>query len=147
MAPNLPKWKHDLSQGMIREGLPNAPIEDALKCSRNHRSNLAKYGNTTAPRKPPGRQRSLTPTMRDALREYIRIWPDRYLDELVVYLFDDFGTLVSKSTISRELKRIGLSKKQFRQIAQQRDPGLRDLYLHNISPFDLVHLVFVDESG
>lgn len=151
MAPNLPRWKHDLSHGMILAGARSSAIEDALNCSRNsigrHHSNLAKYGSTTAPRKPPGRRRSLTPYIRDALREYVRIWPDRYLDEFAVYLFDDFDTLVSESTISRELKRMGLSKKQFRQIAQQRDPELRDLYIYNVSSFDPHDFVFVDESG
>lgn len=55
--------------------------------------------------------------MRDALREYVCIWPHRYLDERAGFLFDEFDFLVSESTISRELKRMGLSKKQCRQIA------------------------------
>jgi Winged helix-turn helix len=114
MAPNLPRWKHDQIYGMVRAGFPDAAIKDAVKCSRNTlgriRSNLDKYGSTT-------------PSMRDAVREYLRIWPDRYLDQLVVYLADEFDTLVSVSTISRELKRMGLSKKRIRQIAQQRLTG------------------------
>jgi transposase len=32
-------------------------------------------------------------------------------------------------------------------VAKERNPDLRDLYLHNLSPFRLYHLVYVDESG
>lgn len=108
-----------MSRGMLRAGASNKFLKGELGCHRNsvsrHRSNWANYGSTAAPRKAPGRKRSLTPCMRDALREYVRIWPDRYLDEFAVYLADDFDDdPVSESTISRELKRMGLSKKQFR---------------------------------
>ena len=136
---------------MIRKGFGNVAIKRAAGCSRNTigriRTNLRGFGCTTAPRKPRGRRRSLTPTMRKALHEYIRIWPDRYLDELSIYLADDFDEVVSVSTISRELKRARLSKKKYRKIAQQRDPDLVDVYLHNISSMEHRQLVFVDESG
>lgn len=151
MAPHLAKWQHDQIQHMVNAGFGDVAIKKAVVCSRNAvshiRQNLLKFGRTTEPQRNRGRRRSLTPAMRRALLEYLRIWPDRYLDELAIYLADDFDELVSVSTISRELKRAGLSKKKNRQIAQQRDPDLRDLYLHNISPMEPRHLVFVDESG
>ncbi len=57
------------------------------------------------------------------------------------------GVLVDPSTVSRALKSINWSKKKMRQIARERNPDLRDFYLHTISPFPSWQLVYVDESG
>ena len=126
-------------------------IAEAAECSRNAvshiRTNLHYFGDTTAPRNPSGRCRSLTPDMRRALLGYLEVWPDRYLDELAVYLADDFDVLVSTSTISRELRRARFSKKLNRRIARQRDAELRNLYLYNISSMTARQLVYIDESG
>ena len=54
MAPNLLRWKHDQLDDMVRTGFHDAEIKDAVKCIRirsNLRSNLRKYGSTTALRK------------------------------------------------------------------------------------------------
>lgn len=85
--------------------------------------------------------------MLDALRERLIEKPQMYLDEMIVFLFDDFGVLVDASTISRALTSISWSKKKMRQIARERNADLQDFYLHNISPFRSYHLVYLDESG
>lgn len=151
MAPNLSKTRHAEIEYMIDAGFTDVAIGGALECSRNAvghiRRNLQDFGHTKAPRNPSGRPRSLTPAMREAILEYLRVWPDRYLDELVVYLADEFDILVSESTICRELKRAGWSKKKNRQEAQQRDAGVRDSYIYNMSAIHPSRIVFVDESG
>jgi hypothetical protein len=73
--------------------------------------------------------------------------PDMYQDEMVVFLWDEFETLVTTFSVSRALASIGWSKKAARRIAQERNADLRDLYLHNLSAFRSYHLVHIDESG
>ena len=73
--------------------------------------------------------------------------PHMYQDEMVVFLWDEFGILVTTYSISRALKEAGWSKKTARRIAQERSAELRDLYLHTLSEFRSYHLVYIDESG
>jgi hypothetical protein len=85
--------------------------------------------------------------MLDALREYLLERPDRYLDEMAVFLWDEFDIRVTKSSISRALASIGWTKKAARSVAKERNADLRDFYLYNLSALRSYHLVFVDESG
>ena len=152
MAPNLVVWQHALIQDMIdQHTFRDWQIAEAAECSRNAvgaiRANLQCFGTTTAPRNVSGARRSITPSMRQALLDHLWVKPDRYLDELVVFLWDDFRLLVSTSTISRELEAAGWSKKKARQEAKQRNPDLRDWYRHEISSYEVDQLLFVDESG
>jgi hypothetical protein len=66
---------------------------------------------------------------------------------MVVLLWDEFEVLVTTSAVSRALASIGWSKKVARRVAKERNPDLRDFYLHNLSAFRSYHLVYVDESG
>jgi transposase len=85
--------------------------------------------------------------MREALRDHLLEKPGLYQDEMVVFLYDEFIILATISNVSRALKSIGWSKKTTRHVAQERNPELRDCYLHNLSEFRSYHLVYVDESG
>lgn len=85
--------------------------------------------------------------MLDALRERLIEKPDQYLDEMAVFLWDEFEVLVTTSTISRTLKTIEWSKKTARRVALGRSAELRDLYLYDLSAFESYHVVYVDESG
>lgn len=73
--------------------------------------------------------------------------PDMYQDEMLVFLWDEFGTLVTTFSVSRVLASIGWSMKAVRRIAQEGNADLRDLFLHNLSAFRSYHLVYIDESG
>ena len=152
MAPNLAAAHHAQIRDMIDYGVfHDTEIAEAVECSRNAvgaiHANLQCFGKTNAPRNISGPRRSITPSMREALLDLLRVKPDRYLHELVVFLWDAFNLLTSTSTISRELKSTGWSKKKARQEAKQRNPDLRDYYLHDISSYEPGQLVFVDESG
>lgn len=85
--------------------------------------------------------------MLKALHEHLRAKPGLCQDEMVVFLYDEFGILLSISSISRALKDIGWSKKVTQHVAQERNADLRDYYVHNLSEFRSYHLVYVDESG
>jgi len=85
--------------------------------------------------------------MLDALCEYLLENPDLYLEEMAVFLWDEFEVLVAKSSISRALSSLGWPKKVARRVAKEQNPDLRDFYLYNLSSFRSYHLVYLDESG
>jgi hypothetical protein len=85
--------------------------------------------------------------MLEALCDYLLEKPTLYLDEMAVFLWDEFDIHVTISSISRALSSIGWSKKIARQKAKERNQDLRDEYINYISDFHSDQLVFVDESG
>jgi transposase len=85
--------------------------------------------------------------MLEALCDYLLENPTLYLDEMAIFLWDEFAIQATKSSISRALMSKGWSKKTARVKARERNLDLRDEYLHFISDFQSYHLVYVDESG
>ena len=85
--------------------------------------------------------------MLEALCEHLLEKPGLYLDEMELFLWDEFDVFVSTFSIRRALKSIGWNKKTIRRVAKGRNADLRDFYLHNISDFRSWQFVFVDESG
>lgn len=105
------------------------------------------FGTMKAPWNGGGRPRSITPSMLEALREHLVEKPDQYLDEMVLYLWDEFKISASTSGVSRALKSIGWSKKTCRLVAKGRNADLRDYYMYQLSSFRSYQLVYVHESG
>ena len=66
---------------------------------------------------------------------------------MAVFLYDEFGILLSTSGISRALKSIGWGKKVTRHVAQDLDVDLLDYYAHNLSEFCSYRFICEDESG
>jgi transposase len=138
MAPDLAPSQHDLIRDMIlHQTLTTREMADAAGCSERCikaiRSNLHYFGTTKAPPNGGGRHPSITLHMLEVLRENLLEKPELYLEEMAVFLWD--GVLVSPSSISRALLSINWSKKTARQVVKERNPDLRDLYLHNLSAF------------
>lgn len=153
MAPNLAAAQREQIHAMIRAGhLTADEIAYVVGCSSRSvkaiRSNLRTFGTPNAPPTVPvGRSRAVTSVMSDALKEMLFSKPDRQLDELAVFLQDDFEVEVSNSTISRTLKKEGWSRKTIRRKAKEQNADLRDKYLHDLTSFASYHLVYIDESG
>jgi len=153
MAPNLAVSQHVTIQGMIEEGsLTNDKIAAVAKCSPRTIStsptNLRRLGSTKAPYNGcGGRPRSMTQEMFEALLDLLREKPYLQLDEMEIFLWDRFDELLSTSTISRALDRAGWSKKVARRIAKEQCADLRDMYLHDLSPFDDDQVIYVDETS
>ena len=78
---------------------------------------------------------SITQSVHIALQELLCKSPHHYLEEMQGFLLRQFSVLVSKSTMSRTLKRIHWSKKIMRRKAKERNPDLRDFYMYKISRF------------
>jgi hypothetical protein len=85
--------------------------------------------------------------MLDALWEHLLKKPNRYLNEMAVFLWDKFWTYLPISTTSRTSKSADWSKKACRRVASGHNADLRKYYLYNLSSFRSYHLVYVDESG
>lgn len=152
MAPNLAASQRNLIYDMLVTSSHTADtIADIAGCSTRSvkaiRSNIRAFNTAKAPWNGGGRPRSITPSMLEALREHLLEKPDKYLDEMVIFLWDEFRILVAASTVSRALKLMNWSKKQSRHVAKGRNADLRDFYLHNVSVYSSYHLVYVDESG
>jgi hypothetical protein len=69
------------------------------------------------------------------------------VDEMIVFLYDEFNKLFTKSSVCHGLKQEGWSNKAAKQKAKERNADLRDTYFYFISDFSSYHLVYVDESG
>jgi transposase len=152
MAPNLAASQHALIHDMIvSETLSAAEMADVAGCSKRSikyfRSNLRCFGTTKAPPNGTGRRPSITPSMLQALQQCLLEKPGLHLDEMALFLWDEFEAVVTAMSISRALKSIGWSKKVARSIAKERNADLRDYYLYNLSAFHSYQLVHVDESG
>jgi hypothetical protein len=85
--------------------------------------------------------------MLEALHERLLGKPGQYLEEMVVFLWDEFGVSLSTSAVSRALKSSGWSKKMCRRVAKGRNADPRDYYMYKLSSFCSYQLVYVDESG
>jgi transposase len=136
MAPNLALSQHDLVGDMILDGkLTTRKMAAAADCSERSikamRSNFRCFGSTKAPPNRRGRRQSMTPHMLQVLRERLLEKPGLYLEEMALFIWDEFDVWVSLSCISRALKSIKWSKKTARRVAKERNPDLRDFYLHN----------------
>lgn len=152
MAPRLPPLKLYLIRDMIQSrSLTTSEMAEQAECSdrtiKNIRKNLRQFGNVHAPTNRVGRRRTITPRMLEALCDHLVEKPALYLDEIAVFLWDEFETQVTTSSIRRALVAHGWSKKVSRQRAREQNPDLREIYLRNLSDFHSYHLVYVDESG
>ena len=152
IAPNLAQSVHEQLEDMITSGkYADNEIAKTARCSqrtvRRLRSHLRQFGTTKAPPNVAGRPKSITPVMLSALFDRLLEKPGMYQDEMVVFLWDEFETLVTTSIIGRALRAEGWTKKVIRQIAEEQNADLRDFHLYNLSAFSSYHLVFTDESG
>ncbi|GFG19955.1 hypothetical protein IFM5058_10397 [Aspergillus udagawae] len=153
MAPRLSLLQVEIARDMIlsKEPLTNTEIARVAQCSErsvtNIRRNLKLFGTPRAPENRVGRLKSITSHMLQVLCEHLHEEPGLYLDEMAVFLWNEFEIWVTTSSIRRALISSGWSKKIARLRAKERNAELRDIYLNNLSDFQSYHLVFVDESG
>ena len=146
MARHLEPWKHVLIRDMIRRKcFTTSQIAEAAECSgrsvRKIRADLALFDGEKPPVDRGGRPRGITRPMLEALCEHLTEKPGLYLDEMVIFLYDEFGILLSSSSIKRTLSSIGWSKKKTQQKAKERNLDLRDFYFHKLSEFHSYQLV------
>lgn len=151
MAPQISLIRRNLIDSLIKQGFENKIIAPAARCSlravQRIRSKTEAPDMSSTSNTQIGRRSCITPLMLKALCDKLTEQPDMYRCEMVDFLQEKFDRKVSERSIGRALHSCGWNRKVIRRIAQQRDPDLRDYYLHRMAQYESYHLVFVDESG
>jgi transposase len=93
-----------------------------------------------------GRPRALTLADEKALFMELQTAGWYYQDEMIKWLMDERGVVVSQPTISAMLKRNNWTRKSIKLMSNNRNEGLRHSYLKEISIYSAEQLVFIDES-
>jgi transposase len=132
-------------------GWPVADIAIQVRVSPtavyNTLQNLVRYG---APVKPQfskvGRPRKLSQADEDRVFEWLleEGWRDQ--DEIVKWLHIERGVEVSRTCISRMLKRRRWTRKAAKRQSNRASHELRHLYLEDLAQYRSEDLVFLDES-
>ena len=119
MARHLDSRQHKIILHMIRSNkLTTSQIAAVAKCSPRSvsyiRRKLRLYGTAKPCLLRAGRPPSITPLMIKALCDHLTENSDLYIEEMAVFLWDEFNVLPSMSSIQRALSRQGWMKKQAR---------------------------------
>lgn len=152
MAPNLAPSKHELIHDMLRSGeLSISQMAKAAGCNKRTilriSSNIWTFGVVKALPNKGGRPRSISLVMLEGLCDHLLEKPNLYLDEMVLFLRDEFYVQATKSSISRALASKRWLKKTAWVEARERNHDFRDEYSHFLSNFRSHYLVYLDESG
>jgi len=118
--------------------LKRAQVQDIVD---NYNSN---GGELVPPERKP-KTLKLDDVDHKVIKEFVTDNPTAFLDEIRVHLLETTGTSVSDSTISRALKRLGLSKKKLSVVAREQDLERQGRYLEELQSFTYDQLVFIDE--
>ena len=152
MAPKLAPSKDELIYDMIHNG--ELSLSEMVQVAGCNRSTIRRifastriFGSVKASPNKGGRPWSLTLVMLEALCDRLLEKPTLYLDEMAIFLWNEFTLLATKLSISRALRSKGRSKKTARVKAREGNLELRDEYSHYMSDFQSYHLIYVDESG
>jgi hypothetical protein len=106
--PRLAPEKRRIMVSIIREKcLTLNEMAIAASCSIptivRMRENEVQSKTAKSSNRRGGKLLLVTRSIRNTLREHLSEHPNRYLEEIRVFLFNEFGTLVSASAISRLL--------------------------------------------
>ena len=111
------------------QSLGTSKMAEEAECSQatiiNICANLQQLGCVHAPPTQIGQKGTVTPLMIEALCKRLSEKPGLYLDEMVVFLWDEFCTLVTTSSIRQALVAKGWSKKSTQQQVREQNADLR----------------------
>ncbi|KAJ5344403.1 hypothetical protein N7452_002407 [Penicillium brevicompactum] len=104
MARNLQAWQRKLIMAKV------------AKCNErsvtNIRRNIRVFGDSRSPPVPAGQPSIITPVMLDALCDHLAEKPGLYVEEMALFLWDEFEVLPSPSSVKRALTRAGWTKRK-----------------------------------
>ena len=112
MARNLEPWKREFICHMIHSKLlTTSQMAKAAGCSERSithiRRNLRLFDSASPPPVRAGRPKSITLPMLDALCDHLTEKPGLYVEEMVVFLQDEFDILTSTTSIKRAFSHVG----------------------------------------
>lgn len=108
MAPRLSPAKLVFILDMIEsQSFTTSKMAEQAECNKltiiNIRGNLRQFGSIYVPQPRVGRKRTVTPLMIKALCDHLFEKPGLYLEEMAIFLWDEFQTIVTTSSIRRAL--------------------------------------------
>ena len=139
MASNLFKARKDRIAQHIYVGLINSVIcelEHVIKPTvRNIKRKLNTYSGHTVSKEivKSNCSRAITEVMTIVLRMYLLHGSWTYQDEMIIYLFDDWGAFCNQSIIFKTFKIYRIFKKIIQKKTLERSQMCRDVYIMNIS--------------
>jgi transposase len=110
---------------------------------------LLTYGDLDRPehlRLRTGRRHRLHTAAKEGLLEYIKQYPWVYQDEMAIYLEEEWGIQVHRSTISRFLKEHHISNKRGQRVGHTQSQPLRTAWQAIMHDITAEQMVFIDES-
>ena len=128
MARNIDSWQRKMITHMIysKNRLATSQMAKAAYCSErsitNLRKNLRLFGSARSPPVSVGRQPSIAPMMLDALCDHLTEKPGLYVEEMALFLWDEFNILPSSSSIKGALSYAGWTQKKAQQKAKEQNP-------------------------
>jgi transposase len=112
-----------------------------------YRIKLRVLANTPAMPPSGGARPLITWQMEQSIKLLLDQQPWIFLDEICDFLFEAYDIIVNKSTVSRVLRKIEVTRKRLKVVAAQRNEELRLDWQYNLMEFTADQLVCVDESG
>jgi transposase len=154
MMQTMKPYSEDLRRRIVRAvrgGIPKssaACVFGVSLSSVKRYFRIAKQGASLAPREGGGRPPKTNETVEKLLEDDVEKRPEATLSERRRFLECTTGTVLSDSTVKRQLKRLGFSRKKRTVGAMERDEWLRATWRRTIArEITLERLVFVDEMG
>ena len=105
MAQNLESWQREIIVHMIhsRKKSTTAQMAGIAKCTERSVTHICKnlrlFSTARAPPVPAGQPPSITPLMLDALCDRLTEKPGLYVEEMAIFLCDEFNVLPSLLSI------------------------------------------------
>lgn len=151
MAPQLAAAQRILIKTLLKEGFKTKLIASEASCSvcavQRIRLKRQQSEMPTPRTNRVGRRSCITSPMQKAVCDILIEHLYLYRGEMADLLYRRFCKRISGRSICPTLRSMGWTRSTIRRIAQQWDADLRDYYLHRISQYKSLQLIFVDESG
>jgi hypothetical protein len=151
MVPR-PLLKSEIIQNIIlSKSLTTSQMGKAVECGKrsviNISNNLHRFRNVRGPQTTVSPRQSVNPPMLQALCDHLLRKPRLYVDEVAIFLKDEFCVQVTNLSVKprRSLRLVG--RRRWLNRAKEQNAGPRDFYLHNLSDFQLYRFVYVDGAG
>jgi transposase len=126
-----------------------ANLKDVIRrVMKKIRSNLKTFNiSTSLSMRKFDRSRSITFSMKIALKHFLKTKSWSYLKTMMKYLFDEFDVFVNTTVISRILKRLKISRKVMKKKTMKWSQTCRNAYVLKISEYISDMLMFLNESA
>ena len=137
---------------LLQSGWEMADIVEALGVSKRSIArwddNFDEYGRTNPRSVLQGRPRILNATVMAEIYDLIQETPSLFLDEIGEWLAIYHDQPISTTALHMNLCDLGLTYKQLRRTAAERDEVARAAWRHDLTThFTAEQLVFIDESS